>query len=364
MAYTLFPKSTAEIIKNCSNAPTKAADIVQLYTFLKDKFKQIETPINIDVKILSKVNVSRELQGMIEINDIVKGANLSEIKIKFGAGSSGNRGVKNRGNLYENTFANAVRGLWDEQKTTADVGLNDAVAELAKLHDFENLNHLIVKEEGAQNTKRPLKFTPGPYITSPTGSLDIGAAVTDLTLHEAKTEFKANRRNVVAYLSLKLGGTTTFFNVGIKTILTKADIQTGSISNKDGLKLLQMFGVDDTTFCEIFNGTLEKGVITDTFSKINKRYLQTFLQSGIGYGFTVVHKINARETKVFEIDQNYMKSAATPKSCTVYYGGKSGKGKRVDIEVKTPKYTFKINIRDTQGTDGYPTRIMGDFTYI
>ena len=87
MAYTLFPKSTAEIIKNCSNAPTKAADIVQLYTFLKDKFKQIETPINIDVKILSKVNVSRELQGMIEINDIVKGANLSEIKIKFGAGS-------------------------------------------------------------------------------------------------------------------------------------------------------------------------------------------------------------------------------------------------------------------------------------
>ena len=52
---------------------------------------------------------------------------------------SGNRGVKNRGNLYENTFANAVRGLWDEQKTTADVGLNDAVAELAKLHDFENL---------------------------------------------------------------------------------------------------------------------------------------------------------------------------------------------------------------------------------
>ena len=59
-----------------------------------------------------------------------------------------------------------------------------------------------------------------------------------------------------------------------------------------------------------------------------------------------------------------MKSAATPKSCTVYYGGKSGKGKRVDIEVQTPKYTFKINIRDTQGTDGYPTRIMGDFTYI
>ena len=108
MAYTLFPKSTAEIIKNCSNAPEKAAEIVQLFTYLKDKFKQIETPINIDVKALSKVNVSRELQGMIEINDIVKDSKLSQVKLKFGAGSSGNRGVKNRGNLFENTFAKII----------------------------------------------------------------------------------------------------------------------------------------------------------------------------------------------------------------------------------------------------------------
>jgi hypothetical protein len=208
-----------------------------------------------------------------------------------------------------------------------------------------------------------LKFTPGPYITSPTGSLNIGSAVTDLTLHEAETEPEANRHNVVAYLSLKLGGTTTFFNVGIKTILTRPDIKTGSIKNKDGLKLLQMFGIDDNLFCDIFNGTLEKGVVVNTFNKINKKYLETFLQSGIGYGFTVVHKLNASQTIVFEIDQNYMKSAATPQSCTVYYGGKTCKVKRVDIEVKTSKYIFKLNMRDTQGTDGYPTRIMGDFTY-
>ena len=45
-------------------------------------------------------------------------------------------------------------------------------------------------------------------------------------------------------------------------------------------------------------------------------------------------------------------------------GGKTGTGKRVDIEVRTQKYLFKVNMRDTQGTDGYPTRIMGDFTYL
>ena len=27
-------------------------------------------------------------------------------------------------------------------------------------------------------------------------------------------------------------------------------------------------------------------------------------------------------------------------------------------------HLLKLNIRDTQGTDGYPTRIMGDFNYL
>ena len=59
-----------------------------------------------------------------------------------------------------------------------------------------------------------------------------------------------------------------------------------------------------------------------------------------------------------------MLKAAKPLSCIVFYGGKTGTGKRVDIEVRTQKYLFKVNMRDTQGTDGYPTRIMGDFTYL
>lgn len=363
MAYTLFPKTSAEIIKHCSKQPERAAEIVQLFTYLKNKFSQVETPINIDVNILGMVNVSRVFQGMIEIQKIAREANLNKIKIKFGAGSSGNRGVKNRGNLFENAFANGIRSHWDEQKSTRDRSMDNAIRELAKLHKFDALKSLVVKEEGAQNTKRPLRFRPGPYITSPTGTLDIGPAVTDLTLHESSTIQKANTSNVISYLSLKLGGTTTFFNVGIKTILTRQDIETGRVSHRDGQKMLQMFGIDNSLFCQIFNGTLKEGVQINTFSKINKRFLETFLQSGIGYGFTVVHKMNANEVKVFEIDKTYMQKAAKPQSCVVYYGGKTGKGKRVDVEIQTPKYMFKVNMRDTQGKDGYPTRIMGDFTY-
>ena len=48
-----------------------------------------------------------------------------------------------------------------------------------------------------------------------------------------------------------------------------------------------------------------------------------------------------------------------PLSCQVFYGGLGGQGKRIDMVIKTPKYKMKVNIRDTQGGDGYPTRIMG-----
>jgi len=362
MAYTLFPKTTAEIIKNCSKSPDKAGDIVELFSFLKKKFKQVKTPINIDVSKLGVVNVSRELQGMIDIKNIIRDTKISKIKIKFGAGSAGNRGVKNRGNLFENAFANGIRSMWDEEKDSTDFSIKKGVEELAKIHKFSKLKNLIVKEEGAQNVKRPLRFSPGPFITSPTNSLNIGRTVTDLTLHEAKTEQLANPSNVIAFLSLKLGNTTTFFNIGIKKILTRQEIETGRIKNRDGLKLLKMFGIDNKLFCQIFNGTLRKGVIKNTYGDVNKQYLKSFLQSGMGYGFTVVHKLS-QGIKVFKIDKNYMEKGTIPLTCKVFYGGKTGTGKRIDMEVETPKYNMKINIRDTQGTDGYPTRIMGDFTY-
>ena len=44
--------------------------------------------------------------------------------------------------------------------------------------------------------------------------------------------------------------------------------------------------------------------------------------------------------------------------------GKTGTGKRIDMEIQTGKYILKLNIRDTQGADGYPTRMMCDFSYL
>ena len=56
-----------------------------------------------------------------------------------------------------------------------------------------------------------------------------------------------------------------------------------------------------------------------------------------------------------------MKESARVGAVRIFYGGKGGRAKRIDIEMESKFYSFKINIRDTQGTDGYPTRMMCDF---
>ena len=65
------------------------------------------------------------------------------------------------------------------------------------------------------------------------------------------------------------------------------------------------------------------------------------------------------------MDKSAMQKAAALKGgVTVYYGGKTGTGKRVNVEFQSGSYTFSINIRDTQGGNGYPTRLMCDFKYV
>ena len=94
----------------------------------------------------------------------------------------------------------------------------------------------------------------------------------------------------------------------------------------------------------------------------SKRALEKLIQSGIGFGYHVIHKLGTG-IKSYKVDERYMKEASKPQSLTLYYGGKTGSGKRIDMEIMTPKYALKLNIRDTQGKDGYPTRMMADFTY-
>jgi hypothetical protein len=358
MAYTFFPKTATEIKQTLKGDKAKIDEIINVFAYLKDKFNKQQTPINIDPASISKINVTRDLQTDIDLAKIKKEAKVSKITMKFGSGSSGGRGVQNKGNAYEGQLAEAITEWWQGTKIT-DAKLAQAVDDIVKLHKLNNVKKLEVKMVGELNNKRPFVFTPQVLISSKISVQDnnLGPVVTDITLVcDGKKEI---------YLSLKTGGTVTFFNSGVRTVLSPDEIKTGRIKNKDGLKILNMFNINDALFCDIYNGKLKTGYNEDvwkTMSPKQKTELKNFLISGVGHGYTIVHKLTGK-TEVYEIDKQYMIEAATPTSCNVYYGGKSGTGKRIDMEIETGHYILKLNIRDTQGGDGYPTRMMCDYSY-
>lgn len=364
MAYTFFPKTAAEIQATLSKTDKKVVQIMDVFAWLKAKFPSVESPINIDPSKLGLINVTRQLEGDVDLAAVKRFANLTSVKLKFGSGSSGNRGVNNRGNLFEPQFAKALEEWWAGVKIT-DAKMLAALEDLKATYNLTRFKSLRVVQEGALNKKRPLVYTPEVIITAPGGGADgnIGSIVTDLTLYGTTP---AGKEELVAYLSLKLGNTATFFNVGIKTVLTTDEIKSGLISNASGKKLLDLFNIKAPLFCDVFNGNLKQGVTENVWATMKpqqKDALEKLLASGIGHGYHVLHKMT-REIKSIVIDKKYMAAAAQPTSCTVYYGGKTGLGKRVDIEIQTKKYVLKLNMRDTQGAGGYPTRLMGDFTYL
>ncbi len=356
-AYSFFPTNDAEIDKELKGADWDKEtidDVKKLFKYLKSKDK---TPINLDLKQKKSINVSRTLQGGESIDSIITGAGISTFKIKWGNGSSGNRGANNRGNAFETIFADSLFAWFED----GDDAVKDASI-LAAIHDMDKEYNLSASKEiwidvvGGENTKRPLKYSGSKITLTNTkgGGLDVGTSVTDVTVTTDKG------KNI--YLSLKLGGTTTFFNCGIKKVLTKQEIDAGEIKNKDGKALLKLFGIDNKRFCNIFNGKgkMKSGMVT---TSPDASMISDLLQSGIGYGYHVIHK-KSKNVESKKMDKAAMKAAAKVGKCTIHYGGKTGKGKRIDMEFQSAYYSFKLNIRDTQGKDGYPTRMMCDFQSI
>ena len=351
-AYSFFPTSEEQITKELSDWPHESVvDVISLFNFLKGKD---ETPINIDLKKQKDINVSRTLKGSFDISDIKSKAKLKTVRIKYGNGSKGNRGANNRGNAFETQFATSLEKWYAEGvDAVPDSEILDAILDLDKTYKLSDSKWLKVNVVGGENTKRPLDFRGKIQLTNTKGvGNDIGKSVTDITLQ------KDDGSKI--YLSLKFETTTTFFNVGIRTKLRQEEIDKGLIKDRDGKKLLDLFGIDNKRFCTIFNDKVKTngGKVT---TRPNAAAMKVLLESGIGYGYHVIHKMRGNVLSK-KMDEAAMKKAAKVGTCTVHYGGKTGKGKRIDMEMSAPYYKFKLNIRDTQGKDGYPTRMMCDFT--
>lgn len=353
MPYDYFPKTVGDIATTLSKLPRfkpeQVGEIVSLWTYLNRETK-LDTPINIDKTKPGIINVSRMIDGTIAIDKIKRDLGLKSINIKYGNGSSGNRGANNRGNLFEPQYAEALLDWW-AGKEVRDKHMLASIEDLDKTYQMRKSKKFKVDIMGGENTRRPLQFSGQIKLQNPKGTgNDIGKSVTDITV-------TLDRQQI--YLSLKLGTTTTFFNVGVRTIMPPQQIKDRNLTHPNGLKLAKLFGLDLNLFYDVFNGNLKKGV-TAPFKP--PASIDALMKSGVGEGYHIIHKMRQGIISK-KMDTAALNKASKVTAGTIYYGGKTGTGKRVDIEFESQTYKYKINIRDTQGKDGYPTRMMCDFSY-
>ena len=352
MAYNIFPKTVAQLRSNTKSFPADVqGELFLLFEYLKKTFPKLETPINLDSGQKKKVNISRSIENDTTIAKIKKNAKIDVVTMKFGNGSSGNRGVNNRGNLFEPEFAAAMLKWW-KGETVSDTAMLDAIKDLDATYDLRKWPKLVIDVVGGENTKRPLIYYPKLALTNTKGvGYDVGKSVTDITIHDGTVT--GNK----VYLSLKLGSTTTFFNVGIRKTLSPDAIKAYNIEG-DGLKLLETFKIDPKVFCDVFNEKLDRGY-TET---VRPTGLTELLKTGIGEGYHIIHKMPGKILSK-KMDTSALTTASRIGSATIYYGGKGGSGRRIDYTLESSTYKFQLNIRDTQGGDGYPTRLMCNFSY-
>ena len=356
-AFNLFPTTEDEI----SNPKTK-----ELFRIIKDyPGLTINDPLVLDPNSPNIAKISRSLQrdtkfleylnNELDLElDPLLGGKWNGISIKWGEGSRGGRGVNSKGLGFEGELEadlNLFNAEGISEANKDQYKYPDLIIEMSKELGLKPGNFKVIPE-GAKNQSRPLGFkSGGPVVEFSQGSA--AETLTDITIDKEGTKY---------YLSAKFGNTLTFFNSGITKFLSASEIKSGKITNSDGIALLDTFGIDNETFCKVFNDypdanfTEQNGASTD----YDLTKMKNLVKSGIGEGYYMV-KAGGKSSQFSKIDSEYTDTASDVSAPIVYYGGIGGNGKRVDVTFESPTYKFKINIRNKQG-GLYPSHIMCDYT--
>lgn len=354
MAYDFIPKSVDEI-KNQKSL--KSDEYVKVYQYLSTKYDKAD-PIALSTAAneMKNVKISRGFQGLFELSDIKKTLELSYVKLSFGEGSRGGRGVKNQGGAFEVNLTKDLNAWWAGSEIYTSSANKKLIEELAEYYSWHKAKMFEAIQMGELNQKRPLIFQGKDVYIGTSADPNIGDIVTDITcMVDGKP----------IYLSLKATNTVTFFNAGVARIFTETDMKkTGTVNNAQGLALLNILGIDPIKFASVFNtyGSSMQRYTEDITKNIDRPRLIKLLRSGIGHGFHYVHAKRPTEIHHMQMTKQAMEKLADPKKAVIYYGGKGSPAKRVDIEVDTPYIELKINIRNKQG-GVYPTHIMCDYTF-
>ena len=237
MAFNVIPKTTEEIGRS---------DVAGLFSYIIKQYPVIKTigPIALDSQFptLVKIHRSLETEGL----DLTRlPIDVSKLKLDFGNGTRQAGGI-NLGILFEHKLETAFNQFIDEgMDGIKDINMQKFIKEFNE--EVKLTGEMKIIPEGGKNNPRPLTIHSGKKVTAGRNPQphDVGPTITDLTF--------INGDGTEHYLSLKFGGTVTFYNGGVTTILGRPNMFTsnGKIPN-NGLAVLNMFGIDVDLFKDIF----------------------------------------------------------------------------------------------------------------
>jgi len=282
---------------------------------------------------------------------------------EFGGQPAGGK-KENKGLVFERDLS---KSLVNHANGITEAG--DLNAKLASdlMHAVCKQNRSPVKkvmQVGGANESRPFIMMGGAPAIGPGNPLEVGKKLTDITV------FHADRSET--YLSAKFSSTLTFVNTGVKgqgKPFTEAEVKAGQITNVMGVKLLKALGIDNSTFCQVFNlyGTGENAAtphVQDVTADVDKVLLTSLLKSAIGANYWMVHGQGGGKAYCWWVGANENKKYANiaGSKFMLYYGGiVNGTAKRIDMKFSNPYFDFKLNIRNKQGGI-CPTHFLLDYT--
>lgn len=321
------------------------------YKYNKNLYKRIEAlqdESNGVKLVIIKGKVSKKFE-QIQMNHIEKTA-------EFGGQEKGKK--VNLGNLFEEELhtrmleclnGKSCKGKYAKEATTIIDTLQDINGPI-NMELQEPIVH-----EGGKNQPRPLVESSGGIGILPLQSEKHGEKLTDVTVHHLN--------NKKSYLSLKMGSTVTFMNSGVASkFFLESEMSKGEVKIKAGKSVLKTLGLDNKDFCKVFTDYGQGNVMVKNHIR-NVRVptqMNKFLETAIGSNYFMIHG-KSGGIDFYHMSKSTNRSASKVQGMmTVYYGGKDGKGKRIDIEFSNQHFDFKLNIRNKQ-SGIYPSHIMLDY---
>ena len=296
--------------------------------------------------------VGSKFEEVLSINNIEKG---EEFGGQPAGGKKQNKGIIFEDELY-NRLAECIRGTTCKGKYARQAKyILDATSSAIGSPVID------VELEGGKNKPRPLILDGNNPIIKPKEPSGHGELLTDITLKHENGKF--------SYLSLKYSSTLTFVNAGVQaTHFPSLEIKGGAIKNKMGTKILEALGIDNKSFCDVFNKygkTSGKPMVSphkvNVTTKVNKFMLKKFVRTAIGANYWMVHGMPGNQVYFWKMSSDKNPEMATINGkIELLYGGSNGMGKRIDMTFKNRFFEYKLNIRNKQG-GLYPSHLMMDY---